>query len=161
MKRPVSVRQTLANAIGVAGAVAIVAVGYLWFVLLSPYGYTMPAGLASIDTTRTHRVFAYGTLEYAPIRWVVIGRAATPQPAALPGFRVDGLNVVRDVAAQAAGVVFEVTAAELLALDRYERRGVRYERVDLRLDDGEAAWVYRRLPCSKARTSAEPTAEGH
>lgn len=139
-------RRTLVHALGIAGALAVVAAAYLWFVLLSPYGYTMPADLPLIDPARTHRVFAYGTLRYAPVRCVVIGRAGAPRSAALSGFRVEGLDVVADAAARAQGIVFEVTAAELSALDRYERRGVRYERIEMRLDDGGAAWIYRRLP---------------
>lgn len=118
---------------------------YLWYVFLSPYGYEAPAGLAPVASDRSHRVFAYGTLRLAPVRWIVTGRAAPGVPAVLPGFRADGLDVVREPAARTDGIVFEVTTDELSALDRYERLGVRYERVELPLADGAGAWVYRRL----------------
>jgi hypothetical protein len=39
-----------------------------------------------------------------------------------------------------------VSTSELRRLDRYERTGQVYERVELTLDDGEPAWVYRMLP---------------
>lgn len=155
VKRSVSVRQALVYGSGGIAALMVVVCGYLWFVLLSPYGYSMPAGLAPIDASRTHRVFAYGTLRCAPVRWLVMGRAAMPRPAVLPGSRAEGLNVVGDMSARTEGVVFEVTAAELLALDRYERLGVRYERVELPLGDGEAAWVYRRLPGATTRQTSK------
>lgn len=134
-------------AYGIFGAGTAVAIAgtCLWFQLLSPYGYAPPPGLAAIDTTQVHRVFAYGTLRYRPVRWLVIGDATEPRMARLSGFHADGLNVVADAAARVDGVVFEVTATGLKALDRYERLGVRYERVEMTLDDGEAAWVYRRL----------------
>ncbi|MBR0567981.1 gamma-glutamylcyclotransferase [Azoarcus sp. L1K30] len=128
-----------------AGAATAIVGACLWYLLLSPYGYAPPPGLAQIDTTHAHRVFAYGTLRYRPVRWLVIGDATIPRMARLSGFRADGLNVVADAAARVDGVVFEVTAAGLKALDRYERLGIRYERVEMTLDDGETAWVYRRL----------------
>lgn len=139
-------RRALRRGAAGAGAAVLATIAYLWFVLLSPYGYEAPAGLAPVAGNRLHRVFAYGTLRYEPVRWLVIGRAAPAEAAALPGFRADGLDVVRAPTARTDGIVFEVTADELSALDRYERLGVRYERIELPLDDGTAAWVYRRLP---------------
>lgn len=34
---------------------------YVWCALLSPYGYEAPAGLAPIESDRTHRVIGDGT----------------------------------------------------------------------------------------------------
>ncbi|TVT57952.1 MAG: gamma-glutamylcyclotransferase [Azoarcus sp. PHD] len=142
MRKP---QRRLALSIAGLGAAVAVASAYLWFQLLSPYGYLPPPGLAVIDVTRAHRVFAYGTLQYRPVRWLVMGRGAEARRAQLSSFDVAGLNIVPDATARVDGVVFEVSATELGALDRYERRGIRYARVEMDLDDGQAAWVYRRL----------------
>ncbi len=118
--------------------------GYLWWTLLSPFGYSPPEELAPI-TAGEHRVFVYGTLRYAPVRWLVYGRSGDPEPANLPGYRREGLDIARDATASVAGLLLRVDAGELARLDRYERLGIRYERVELTLADGRLAWVYRRM----------------
>jgi gamma-glutamylcyclotransferase (GGCT)/AIG2-like uncharacterized protein YtfP len=133
------------TALVLAVAAALLA-GWLWVVLLSPWGYTPPAGLAAIDEGVPHRVFAHGTLRRPLVRRLVIGRHVPAEPAVLPGYRRQGLDVLPQPGARTAGEVFVVDAAELRRLDRYERLGLRYERVERPLDGGGAAWVYRRLP---------------
>lgn len=126
------------------GGGAVLLTGWLWFALLSPFGYAPPPGLAAIEEGVPHRVFAYGTLRNAVIRWLVIGRHAPTRPAALRDYRREGLDVRAQAGARTEGAVFIVDAEELRRLDRFERLGVRYERVEMRLDDGGPAWVYRR-----------------
>ncbi|WP_235263672.1 gamma-glutamylcyclotransferase family protein [Nitrincola sp. A-D6] len=92
-----------------------------------------------------HRVFAFGTLKQPWVRFIVTGHAGETKDAVLPGKRREGLNIIADPSAQTPGLVFEVNGRQLARLDRYERLGVRYERVKMTLDDGSQAWVYRRL----------------
>lgn len=123
----------------------LVLAGWLWFTLLSPFGHHPPDGWPDISVDHEHRVFAYGTLRRPWVRWLVTGQRFESQPAILPGYRKHGLDIIPDPAAHTPGVVFIVSPDALRRLDRYERIGVRYERVVLRLSDGEPAWVYRRI----------------
>ncbi|WP_417585716.1 gamma-glutamylcyclotransferase family protein [Nitrincola sp.] len=122
---------------------------YLWLVLLSPFFYTPPEHLPALKEG-THRVFAFGTLKSPWVRFVVMGRVGVSEEALLPGKRREGLNIIADPTAQTPGLVFEVNATELVRLDRYERLGVRYERVKMTLHDGSQAWVYRRLQAAES-----------
>nr|WP_298415135.1 gamma-glutamylcyclotransferase [uncultured Halomonas sp.] len=117
---------------------------YLWFVLLSPYGYEAPQDSPSI-TEGEHQVFVYGTLRFGLVRWLVYDRWGNPQKATLPGFRREELDLKRANGAQVEGYLLEVDATELKRLDRYERLGIRYYRDRVTLSNGDHAWVYRRL----------------
>ncbi|TFH86102.1 gamma-glutamylcyclotransferase [Billgrantia azerbaijanica] len=117
---------------------------WLWWTLLSPFTYDRPDHLPPIEPG-SHAVFVYGTLRHAPVRWLVYGRVGDPQPAVLAGFRREGLDIAEAPGETVEGLVIEVDAAELARLDRYERLGLRYERVRVALAGGEEAWVYRRL----------------
>lgn len=90
-------------------------------------------------------VFGYATLESPVIRFVVAGRVLPSEPAILNDYRREGRNIVAEDGARVKGVVFDVTPEVLTRLDRYERRGLRYERTLLQLADGRHAWVYRRI----------------
>lgn len=72
-----------------------------------------------------------------------MGRAGEGEPARLPGFKKEELDIKPVAGAVTQGQVITVDADELRALDRYERLGVRYERMELTLKNGESAWVYR------------------
>jgi gamma-glutamylcyclotransferase (GGCT)/AIG2-like uncharacterized protein YtfP len=126
-------------------SVAALLLGSLWMRVISPWGYTPPPDLAPIAAGVPHRVFAYGTLRRPVVRWLVIGRHAPTEPAALAGYLRQGLDIVPQAGARTAGEVFVVDADELRRLDRYERLGVRYERLAVTLEDGSTAWVYRLL----------------
>jgi gamma-glutamylcyclotransferase (GGCT)/AIG2-like uncharacterized protein YtfP len=93
-----------------------------------------------------HRLFVYGTLRSPLVRFVVTGRVRSTETASLPGFRRVGRDIAYDPESQVEGLVVYVSTSELRRLDRYERTGQRYERVELVLDDGDPAWVYRMLP---------------
>jgi gamma-glutamylcyclotransferase (GGCT)/AIG2-like uncharacterized protein YtfP len=125
---------------------ALLAAGCAWLVLLGPYGYEAPDTPATIDEGRIHTVFVYGTLRNRLVRRVVIGRSVEVRPATLPGYRKEGLDVVPEPGSHTTGLVFEVGGVALRRLDRYERVGVRYVRIERVLADGTPAWVYRRLP---------------
>ncbi len=127
------------------GTAALVVLVSLWLTLLSPFGYTPPEGLPPIPDGEHHEVFVYGTLRYPTIRRVVIGRRGDARPAVLEGFRRRHLNIERADAEHVDGMILAVTSEELRRLDRYERLGIRYERVRLDLRDGSDAWVYRRM----------------
>jgi gamma-glutamylcyclotransferase (GGCT)/AIG2-like uncharacterized protein YtfP len=129
---------------GLLAVAALVLLG-LWLLLLSPYGYTPPADAPGFDEVRAKPVFVYGTLRRPAVRRLVIGRAVDTREAALPGFRKERLNIIADPQALIEGELMEVEIDELRRLDRYERLGVRYERLWLPLADGSHAWVYRRL----------------
>ena len=118
----------------------------LWFVWFSPLGYVAPADLPAIDASREHRVFVYGTLRQPLVRRLVTGEWIDTGDAVLPGCVRRGLDLEQQRDGSTEGEVFSVKAPALLRLDRYERLGIRYDRVKMLLSDGEAAWVYRRLP---------------
>ncbi|ADH85031.1 gamma-glutamylcyclotransferase family protein [Desulfurivibrio alkaliphilus] len=92
-----------------------------------------------------HPVFVYGTLRFALVRQLVFGGGGEPQPAVLPGYRRQGLDLLDEAESQVTGLLLQVGAVELAAMDRYERVGVRYQRLPVILADGTEAWVYRRL----------------
>ncbi|MBS3667964.1 gamma-glutamylcyclotransferase family protein [Vreelandella boliviensis] len=118
--------------------------GWLWLTMLSPWFYDRPDELPTIEQ-RTHQVFVYGTLRYAPIRFVVMGSLGAPKEAVLEGYQRNGLDLSPQPGSRVEGLLLSVNAKELARLDRYERLGVRYERVALTLADGTRAWVYKRL----------------
>lgn len=118
--------------------------GYLWLTLLSPFTYSPPDDLPGIKPGE-HRVFVYGTLRYAPVRWLVYGRTGEPEPASLEGYRREALDIAEAPDERIEGLLLEVDEGELARLDRYERLGIRYERVRMRLDNNLEAWVYRRV----------------
>ncbi|WP_245578396.1 gamma-glutamylcyclotransferase family protein [Marinobacterium litorale] len=117
---------------------------YLWFTLLSPWGYTRPAHLLDVEPGE-HQVFVYGTLRSPIVRRLVIGEWVESEPARLSGYRKTGLDLEPDQGRSVEGETFTVSRPELLRLDRYERLGIRYERVSIELTDGSQAWVYQRL----------------
>ncbi|MGM0637727.1 MAG: gamma-glutamylcyclotransferase family protein [Pseudomonadota bacterium] len=119
--------------------------GWLWLTLLSPFTYDRPDHLAPIEAG-LHEVFVYGTLRFGLVRWLVTGRAGESRSATLEDFQRTALDLEEAPGERVKGEVITVSAAELARLDRYERLGIRYERVRLTLADGSAAWVYRRLP---------------
>ncbi|MDW5375503.1 gamma-glutamylcyclotransferase family protein [Halomonas sp. HP20-15] len=123
----------------------VLAVGYLWVVFASPYGYTPPENLPAITREEPHRVFVYGTLRFGAVRWLVYGRWGDPRPSVLPGYDREGLDIEKQSGAEVAGYVLSVSSEELANLDRYERLGVRYNRHRLTLANGKGAWVYARI----------------
>ncbi|SES16939.1 Uncharacterized conserved protein YtfP, gamma-glutamylcyclotransferase (GGCT)/AIG2-like family [Vreelandella subterranea] len=131
--------------------------GWLWLTMLSPWFYERPDDLADIEQ-RTHQVFVYGTLRYAPVRWVVMGGSGDPEPATLEGHQRNGLDLSPSPGSQVKGLRLSVTADQLARLDRYERLGVRYERVEKQLADGTRAWVYQRLPNAQGMRLSLPAA---
>lgn len=118
---------------------------YLWWVLFSPWGYVPPEGLPAHPEAGLQAVFVYGTLRNGLVRRIVVGRAVESAPASLPGYRKVGLDLQPAADESVPGERLVVTTSELLRLDRYERLGIRYERVQRVLADGSEAWVYRRL----------------
>ncbi len=142
-----------------AGIVLLALATWLWFTMLSPWYYQRPPDLAPV-AEGPHQVFVYGTLRYAPIRYLVMGTSGSPEAASLGGYRRCGLNIAPiktpSVTKPAPdrvinGLMLDVSAVELARLDRYERLGVRYTRRRITLEDDTRAWVYRRL-ASKAPT---------
>lgn len=119
---------------------------YLWFALLSPYGYERPETLSSIDPSRDHELFVFGTLQQPWVRYIVMGRAGDTEPAVLEGYRKEALDIEPEEGAEVEGKRLQVSPEELARLDRYERLGIRYERVRMTLADGTSVWVYRLLP---------------
>ncbi|MGY2462426.1 gamma-glutamylcyclotransferase family protein [Vreelandella sulfidaeris] len=128
--------------ISAAGLLGIA--GWIWLTMLSPWFYERPDDLADIEQ-RTHQVFVYGTLRYAPVRLVVMGSFGNPEKAVLEGYQRNGLDLSPQPGSKVEGLLLRVDADELARLDRYERLGVRYERVEITLEDGSRAWVYLRL----------------
>jgi gamma-glutamylcyclotransferase (GGCT)/AIG2-like uncharacterized protein YtfP len=106
-------------------------------------------------------LFAYGTLQDKTVQMANFGRELAGRADWLPGYATS-LLAIRDPAVVAtsgkthhviaehtanlsdevAGTVFEITAEELLAADRYEVS--EYTRVLVTLKSGARAWVYVR-----------------
>lgn len=134
-----AIRYTLASLL----AFFVLAISYLWLTFASPFGYNPTGDLPTIEDDATYSVFVYGTLTKPWVRWLVMGRAGESEPAKLPGYRKEELDIKPVAGAFTKGEVITVNADELRALDRYERLGVRYERVEVTLENGEPVWVYR------------------
>lgn len=119
---------------------------YLWIQLLSPFGFEHPVDMVPQQTeSGYHKVFVYGTLRFAPVRWIVKGRAGEAESHTLHGYRRSGLDIQADPSAVVDGYLLRVSTEELLRLDRYERLGIRYQRKAIELKDGGWAWVYQRI----------------
>ncbi|HEU0162647.1 MAG TPA: gamma-glutamylcyclotransferase family protein [Rhizomicrobium sp.] len=106
----------------------------------------------------TELLFSYGTLQQDSVQMASFGRLLKGRADTLPGYRqtliaIGDPEVVRTsgkayhpiVAPGAAtdsvpGTVFEITAEELAAADRYEVSD--YKRVAATLASGVTAWVY-------------------
>jgi gamma-glutamylcyclotransferase (GGCT)/AIG2-like uncharacterized protein YtfP len=106
-------------------------------------------------------LFAYGTLQDKAVQMANFGRELAGRPDSLPGYSAS-LIAIRDPAVVATsgkshhtiaersknpsdevpGTVFEITAEELAAADRYEVS--EYTRVLVSLRSGARAWVYVR-----------------
>jgi gamma-glutamylcyclotransferase (GGCT)/AIG2-like uncharacterized protein YtfP len=110
-------------------------------------------------------LFAYGTLQDKAVQMANFGRELQGRPDSLPGYSTS-LIAIRDPAVMATsgkthhtiaersanpsdevpGTVFEITAEELAAADRYEVS--EYTRVFVTLKSGARAWVYVRAMTS-------------
>ncbi|KJZ16697.1 hypothetical protein TW86_07115 [Halomonas sp. S2151] len=134
----------LARLLCLVGALIIGLYGWFWYTYQSPYGYTSPAAMEQ-SADGPHRVFVYGTLRSPWVRWLVTGERLESTPALLPGYRREGLDLEVDRDDQVAGQLLAVDSETLAELDRYERLGVRYERVRLTLARGDEVWAYRLL----------------
>ena len=106
-------------------------------------------------------LFSYGTLRDPAVQRATFGRLLDGRADSLPGF-VQAMIPIEDSGVLAIsgksrhpiversanrsdsvpGIVFEITAAELAAADRYEISA--YERVSVTLASGTEAWVYVR-----------------
>jgi hypothetical protein len=106
-------------------------------------------------------LFSYGTLQDRAVQLVNFGRELSGSADSLPGYSTS-LLAIRDTAVIASsgkthhkiaersgnpvdevpGMVFEITAEELAAADRYEV--AEYTRVQATLKSGLRAWAYVR-----------------
>jgi gamma-glutamylcyclotransferase (GGCT)/AIG2-like uncharacterized protein YtfP len=92
-------------------------------------------------------LFAYGTLQQDDVQRATFGRRLQGETDALVGFErtmarghVTATETGRPED-RVAGVVFEVTDADLSAADRYEERAS-FARIAGTLASGKQAWVY-------------------
>lgn len=108
---------------------------------------------------RTERLFSYGTLQHDDVQIATFGRLLASSFDELVGFKLEQVEItdphvlatsgerfhpiaVRsgDAADRVAGVVLEITPAELASADKYEVSD--YERTEAQLASGRTAWVY-------------------
>ncbi|MCS2610591.1 gamma-glutamylcyclotransferase family protein [Halomonas dongshanensis] len=129
---------------------------WLWLTMLSPWFYDSTENATTIAPGQ-HQVFVYGTLRFAPVRWVVMGSSGSPREASLRGFARTGLDLREQPGSVVPGLLLRVNPEQLRRLDRYERLGVRYTRHCYQLRGGGSAWVYRRLSEADNLTSILPT----
>jgi hypothetical protein len=107
----------------------------------------------------SERLFSYGTLQFASVQQALFGRHLDGSADTLIGFDLIEIEVhdpeVLDMSgveihaalvpaegdsAPIAGVVFELSSAELAAADVYETEN--YRRVEVTLASGRRSWVY-------------------
>jgi hypothetical protein len=104
-------------------------------------------------------LFSYGTLQDEAVQMANFGRRLSGRADSLPGYTLEPI-MIEDASVVALsgksqhtiakrspnaddevnGMVFEITAAELVAADRYEV--AEYTRVEVTLKSGVKAWVY-------------------
>ncbi|HEY6620110.1 MAG TPA: gamma-glutamylcyclotransferase family protein [Steroidobacteraceae bacterium] len=103
-------------------------------------------------------LFSYGTLRDGAVQMANFGRLLAGRADALPGYAIVPIEILDpavvalsgkaqhmiairgDAADEVSGVVFEITAEELAAADRYEVAD--YARVLATLKSGVKSWVY-------------------
>jgi gamma-glutamylcyclotransferase (GGCT)/AIG2-like uncharacterized protein YtfP len=104
-------------------------------------------------------LFSYGTLQDRAVQLANFGRELNGRADAMLGYEQTWVEIVdpqvlatsgkthhpilkpgNDPLAEIAGMVFEITQAELEAADRYEVSD--YKRVSVTLKSGAQAWVY-------------------
>jgi len=103
-------------------------------------------------------LFSYGTLQVKAVQLANFGRLLSGRPDLLPGYTlvpiiIDDSAVIAlsgksqhmiakrsNAGDEVTGMVFELTAEELAAADRYEV--AEYTRVQVTLKSGVKAWVY-------------------
>ena len=114
-----------------------------------------------MTTTAAILLFSYGTLQDKKVQVASFGRELAGRPDAMPGYRQSWLEITDpevlatsgkthhpivepspDAVDEVPGTVFEITAQELVAADKYEVSD--YKRVSVKLKSGSQAWVYVR-----------------
>jgi hypothetical protein len=104
-------------------------------------------------------LFSYGTLQDTAVQMANFGRHLSGRPDSLPGYTLLPIKISdpavvalsgksqhliakrsEKAADEVRGIVFEMTAEELSAADRYEV--AEYTRVEVTLKSGLKAWVY-------------------
>jgi gamma-glutamylcyclotransferase (GGCT)/AIG2-like uncharacterized protein YtfP len=113
-------------------------------------------------STPTILLFSYGTLQNKSVQIANFGRELTGREDALPGY-VQRMVAIMDPEVVAlsgesyyanvepstspedavSGTVFEITAQDLAAADKYEE-AADYGRISVTLRSGDHAWVYMR-----------------
>ncbi len=106
----------------------------------------------------TELLFSYGTLQLDSVQMASFGRRLEGRADAMPGWRTEMIEITDAEVLKAsgerfhpmvvpgeagddvAGTVFEITADELAAADRYEVSD--YKRIAVILKSGLTAWVY-------------------
>jgi gamma-glutamylcyclotransferase (GGCT)/AIG2-like uncharacterized protein YtfP len=92
-------------------------------------------------------LFAYGTLRQADVQRATFGRLLEGENDALVGFERTTSRGHLNVAPtgreedRVAGLVFEITDAELAAADRYEERA-EFARITGTVASGKQVWLY-------------------
>lgn len=104
-------------------------------------------------------LFSYGTLQLPPVQLANFGRLLHGEADTLTGYKLSFIQIEDDAVLASSGmpehpiiictnndsdlidgIVFEVTAAELLKADEYEVAD--YKRIKVVLKSGKPAWVY-------------------
>jgi gamma-glutamylcyclotransferase (GGCT)/AIG2-like uncharacterized protein YtfP len=111
-------------------------------------------------------LFSYGTLQQREVQLATYGRELEGKPDALTGFRLASLIIsdphvvtvsgkaVHQIARETgnpadriAGLLFELSDAELTDTDTYEVDA--YKRIEVTLESGLKAWVYVGAPVGR------------
>jgi gamma-glutamylcyclotransferase (GGCT)/AIG2-like uncharacterized protein YtfP len=113
-------------------------------------------------------IFSYGSLQEENVQLSTFGRRLAGQRDELVGFepswvKIEDPQVAAEIGKtqhanvalnelqsnRVAGMVFEITDAELQAVDEYEA-AFAYHRVSTTLASGKQAWVYLHVPATTA-----------
>ena len=92
------------------------------------------------------KLFVYGTLRDPVVQQNIFGRVVPGVPDKLRGFRKIWLGIYPAILPDSAdsiidGLLLELTPEELLQGDIYETED--YQRIEVTLESGVVAWVYR------------------
>lgn len=115
-------------------------------------------------------LFSYGSLQQENVQLSTFGRRLDGFHDELVGFELSAITINQpqlvaisgksqhvtlrsngNNASRVSGMVFEITAAELVAADEYERLAS-YERITVTLASGKQAWVYIHVQSARPTT---------
>lgn len=91
---------------------------------------------------KKHKIFVYGTLLKAQVRYDVYRNASPIRKITLDDFKKEGLNIISKKGSKVEGGVIEVNDTQLAYLNRYEGLGHLYKTIKVE-PEGEKMIAYQ------------------